>query len=75
MEQDKGANVLPTPSGPVELEAIMQYRSSPKDSGHVPVHGVTNTYPFAQISLQARAISNEPIIAGRKIRAGKICSS
>lgn len=49
MGQDKGANVLPTPSGPVVLEGIMQYRSSPKDSGHVLVHGdnnqaIANTY-------------------------------
>ena len=49
MGQDKGSNVLPTPSGPVVLEGIMQYRSSPKDSGHVLVHGdnnqaIANTY-------------------------------
>ena len=32
-------------------------------------------YLFAQMGLYARAISNEPIIAGKKMRAGKICSS
>jgi hypothetical protein len=47
--QDKGANVLPSPSGPVVLEGIMQYRSSPLDSGHFLVHGdnnqaIANTY-------------------------------
>ncbi|HEX5474095.1 MAG TPA: hypothetical protein VFX12_05465 [Vicinamibacterales bacterium] len=49
MGQDKGANVLPSPSGPVVVEGIMQYRSSPMDSGHVLVHGdnnqaIANTY-------------------------------
>ena len=49
MGQDKGANVLPTPSGPIVLEGIMQYRSSPMDSGHTLVHGdnnqaIANTY-------------------------------
>lgn len=49
MGQDKGANVLPAPSGRVVLEGIMQYRSSPMDSGHTLVHGdnnqaIANTY-------------------------------
>lgn len=49
MGQDKGANVLPTPSGPIVVEGIMQYRSSPMDSGHTLVHGdnnqaIANTY-------------------------------
>lgn len=49
MGQNKGANVLPTPSGSFVLEGIMQYRSSPMDSGHVLVHGdnnqaIANTY-------------------------------
>lgn len=49
MGQDKGANVLPSPSGPVVLEGIMQYRSSPLDGGHTLVHGdnnqaIANTY-------------------------------
>jgi len=32
-------------------------------------------YLSAQMGLYARAISNEPIVAGKKMRAGKICSS
>ena len=49
MGQDKGANVLPTASGPIVLEGIMQYRSSPLDAGHSLVHGdnnqaIANTY-------------------------------
>lgn len=52
--QNKGANVLPSPSGAIVLEGIMQYRSSPLDKGLEPggggtMHGdnnqaIANTY-------------------------------
>lgn len=47
--QHKGANVLPSPSGPIVLDGIMQYRSSPLDEDGPVVHGdnnqaIANTY-------------------------------
>jgi hypothetical protein len=49
--QDKGANVLPSPAGPIILEGIMQYRSSPLDKASATgeMHGdnnqaIANTY-------------------------------
>jgi hypothetical protein len=49
--QDKGANALPSKSGPIIIEGIMQYRSSPLDKvgGAGMVHGdnnqaIANTY-------------------------------
>jgi len=49
MGQDKGANVLPSPAGPIVVEGIMQYRSSPLDQTGRIVHGdnnqaIANTY-------------------------------
>jgi len=71
MGQDKGANVLPSPSGPVVVEGIMQYRSSPLDQSGPIVHGdnnqaIANTYWWPLRFNQQHQI--EPLVCQHTVR-------